>query len=112
MQTRLAIKVGTVSTFRAAVSCVGSFPQHAAGTLAGGGEGKWKLSLLFKESGNCPYFSSLLFQMAVFINAYVPLGAEFTQSFTDEAAAGVFKDANAWGLIQLRKTVLEELAER
>jgi hypothetical protein len=51
-------------------------------------------------------------QMAVFINAFVPLGAEFTQSFTDEAAAGLFEEANAYGLIQLRKTLLAELSAR
>jgi hypothetical protein len=50
--------------------------------------------------------------MAVFINAFVPLGAEFTQSFTDEAAAGLFEEANAYGLIQLRKTLLAELSAR
>ncbi|TFG85276.1 MAG: hypothetical protein E4H18_05540 [Hyphomicrobiales bacterium] len=48
-------------------------------------------------------------QMAVFINAFVPLGSDFTQAFTDEAAAATYEAAGAAGFVALRKAALDAL---
>lgn len=48
-------------------------------------------------------------QAAVYVNAFVPLGAHFTQSFTDEAAAPKFEAAGSAGLISLRNAALDAL---